>query len=140
MNPNLKHLIAGIQEGENNDWAPLPDSGIVPMEYDINMLAQQINARLQTLPNEVDGYDGIDYINVIFAGTDFQVKAQAFITAIKSVPLVKDVAYVGSSWLDKKSGSYQFVFAIQSIFGDLMFGLSVDSQNQKIAGEVKQAA
>lgn len=140
MNPNLKHLIAGIQEGENNDWAPLPESGIVPMEYDINMLAQQINARLQTLPNEVDGYEGIDYINVIFANTDFQVKAQAFISAIKSVPLVKDVAYVASAWLDKKSGTYQFVFAIQSAFGDLMFGLSVDSQNKTIAGEVKQAA
>lgn len=131
MNITPQKILSGLKEGENNDWAPTVD-GYVQMEYDINMLRQQINGRLQTLPNEVDGYDGIDYINVIFGNTSFEVKAQAFITAIKTLPLVKDVAFVGVSWVNKKDGIIQFVFSIQSTFGDLMFNLGLDTQQRTI--------
>lgn len=131
MSITPQKILSGLKEGDNNDWAPTVD-GYVQMEYDINMLRQQINGRLQTLPNEVDGYDGIDYINVIFGNTSFEVKAQAFITAIKTLPLVKDVAFVGASWVNKKAGIIQFVFSIQSTFGDLMFNLGWDTQQRTI--------
>lgn len=131
MNPTLQKVIAGFKEGEDNDWAPAVD-GYIQMEYNLDFLRQQINARLQTLPNEVDGFDGIDYVNVIFGNTDFHTKAQALISVIKNTPLVKDVAFVSANWVDKKAGVFQFIFSIQSQFGDLFFSMGIDNQQRSI--------
>ena len=40
-------LLSGYKEGQDNDWAPTVN-GYIQSEYDINMLRQQINARIQT--------------------------------------------------------------------------------------------
>ena len=69
-----KTILSGFKEGENNDWAPTVN-GYIQMEYNIHMLRQQINARIQTLQNEVDGFDGVDYMNVIFGQTSVEQKA-----------------------------------------------------------------
>ena len=127
-------LLSGYKEGLNNDWAPTVD-GYIQEEYDINMLRQQINARIQTLPTEVDDFDGIDYMNVIFANTSVEQKAAAFIDVIQNIPAVKSVTFVSASWVNKVAGTFQFTFAIQSVFGDLQFQIGIDSQNRKILAE-----
>ena len=115
-------LLSGYKEGQDNDWAPTVN-GYIQTEYDINMLRQQINARIQTLPNEVDGFDGIDYMNIIFGNTYVEQKAAAFAEVIQNIPAVKSVTFIIASWIDKVHGTFQFVFDIQSIFGDLQFQL-----------------
>lgn len=124
-------VLAGIKEGPDNDWTPTVN-GFVQMEYDINMLKQQINGRIQTLPNEVDGFSGIDYLNVIFGDTSIQQKAAAFSEIIQNIPAVKDVTFINAAWVDKKSGVFRFTFQIQSIFGDLEFQIGIDGQNRTI--------
>lgn len=127
-------ILSGFKEGQDNDWAPTVN-GYIQTEYDINMLRQQINARIQTLPNEVDGFDGIDYMNVIFGNTSVEQKAAAFSEVIQNIPAVKSVTFISASWLDKKAGTFQFVFDIQSIFGDLQFQFGLDAQNRKVLAE-----
>lgn len=124
-------ILSGIKEGQNNDWAPTVN-GYVQLEYDINMLRQQINGRIQTLPNEVDGFDGIDYMNVIFGNTSVEQKAAAFADVIQNIPTVKSVTFINASWIDKKAGVFQFIFEIQSVFGDLQFQFGIDLQNRTI--------
>lgn len=127
-------LLSGYKEGQDNDWAPTVN-GYIQTEYDINMLRQQINARLQTLPNEVDGFDGIDYMNVIFGQTSVEQKAAAFVEVIQNIPTVKSVTFINAAWIDKVAGTFQFTFQIQSIFGDLQFQIGLDAQNQKVIAQ-----
>lgn len=129
-----KTLMTGFKEGADNDWAPTVN-GYIQEEHDIYMLRQQINARIQTLPNEVDGFDGIDYLNVIFGNTTVEQKAAAFVEIIQNIPAVKSVTFISASWLDKEKGTFQFMFQIQSIFGDLNFGVGLDSQNRTVLSE-----
>lgn len=125
------NLLSGYKEGLNNDWAPTVN-GYIQVEYDIYMLRQQINARIQTLPNEVDGFDGIDYMNVIFGNTSVEQKAAALVEVIQNVPAVKSVTFINASWVDKVAGTFQFTFEIQSVFGDLTFEMGLDTQNRKV--------
>lgn len=127
-------LLSGYKEGQANDWAPTVN-GYIQTEYDIYMLRQQINARIQTLPNEVDGFDGIDYMNVIFGNTSVEQKAAAFVEVIQNVPAVKSVTFINAAWIDKVAGTFQFTFQIQSIFGDLQFQIGLDAQNQKVIAQ-----
>lgn len=129
-----KTLLSGHKEGTDNDWAATID-GYIQNEYDIYMLRQQINARIQTLPNEVDGFDGIDYMNVIFGNTSVEQKAAAFAEVIQNIPAVKSVTFISASWIDKVKGTFQFVFDIQSVFGDLQFQIGLDSQNRKVLAQ-----
>lgn len=129
-----KKILSGFKEGQNNDWAPTVN-GYIQQEYDIYMLRQQINGRIQTLPNEVDGFDGIDYLNVIFSNTSVEQKAAAFVSVIEDIPTVKSVTFISASWIDKKAGIFQFMFNIQSLFGDLKFQLGIDTQNKTILAE-----
>ena len=124
-------LLSGYKEVVGNDWASLVD-GFVPQEYDIYMLKQQINSRIQTLPNEVDGFDGIDYMNVIFGDTSVEQKAAVFVDVIQNIPAVKSVTFINASWIDKIAGTFEFRFDIQSIFGDLQFQIGLDAQNRKV--------
>lgn len=127
-------LLSGYKEGQDNDWAPTVN-GYIQTEYDIYMLRQQINARIQTLPNEVDGFDGIDYMNVIFGNTSVEQKAAAFVEVIQNIPAVKSVTFINAAWIDKVAGTFQFTFQIQSIFGDLQFQIGLDAQNQKVIAQ-----
>ena len=127
-----KSILSGYKEGDNNDWAPAVN-GYVQMEYDINMLRQQINARIQTLPNEVDNFDGIDYMNVIFGNTSVEQKAAVFVSVIQNIPTVKSVQFISASWIDKIKGEFQFIFEIQSIFGDLEFRVGIDQQQRSVS-------
>lgn len=129
-----KTILSGFKEGENNDWAPTVN-GYIQMEYNIHMLRQQINARIQTLQNEVDGFDGVDYMNVIFGQTSVEQKAAALAQVIQNIPTVKNVTFINASWVDKKAGIFQFMFQIQSVFGDLEFQLGIDSQNKTVITE-----
>lgn len=124
-------ILNCIKEGEDNDWAPTVNGNII-LESDVKALKQQINARIQTLPNEVDGFDGIDYLNVIFGNTTWAVKAQALIDVIKEIPSVKDVLYVSSAWTDKIGGEFKITFAIESVFGKINFAFGIDEQNKTI--------
>lgn len=128
------NVLSGFKEGENNDWAPTV-KGYIQTEYDVYMLRQQINARVQTLPNEVDNFDGIDYMNVIFGSTSVEQKAAAFVEVIQNIPAVKGVTFINASWVDKQNGVFKFTFNIQSIFGDLQFQIGLDAQNQKVIAE-----
>lgn len=127
-------LLSGFKEGQDNDWAPTVN-GYIQVEKDIYMLRQQINSRIQTLPNEVDGFDGIDYLNVIFGNTSVEQKAAAFVAVIQNIPTVKSVTFINASWLNKQQGTFQFTFQIQSIFGDLQFQIGLDAQNRKVLAE-----
>ena len=127
-------ILSGYKENIDNDWAPTVD-GYIQSEYDINMLRQQINSRVQTLPNEVDGFDGIEYMNVIFGKTSVEQKAAAFVEVIQNIPTVKSVTFISTSWIDKVEGTFQFTFDIQSVFGDLQFQIGLDSQNRKVLAQ-----
>lgn len=127
-------LLSGYKEGQDNDWAPTVN-GYIQVEKDIHMLRQQINARIQTLPNEVDGFDGIDYMNVIFGQTSVEQKAAAFAEVIQNIPAVKSVTFINAAWVDKIAGTFKFTFEIQSIFGDLQFQIGLDAQNRKVLAE-----
>lgn len=127
-------LLSGYKEGQDNDWAPTVN-GYIQIEKDIHMLRQQINARVQTLPNEVDGFDGIDYMNVIFGQTSVEQKAAALAEVIQNIPAVKGVTFINAAWVDKVAGTFKFTFEIQSIFGDLTFQLGLDAQNRKVLAE-----
>lgn len=127
-------FLSGYKEGQDNDWAPTV-KGYIQTEYDIYMLRQQINARIQTLPNEVDGFEGIDYMNVIFGNTSVEQKAAAFVEVIQNIPAVKSVTFINAAWIDKVAGTFQFTFQIQSIFGDLQFQIGLDAQNQKVIAQ-----
>lgn len=124
-------ILNGIKEGEENDWAPTIN-GYVQMEHDIYMLRQQINARLQTLPNEVDGFDGIDYLNIIFGNTSWAVKAQTLIEVVQNIPAVNDVLYVSANWIDKEKGEFKMTFVVNSLFGKLNFAFGINEQNKTI--------
>lgn len=132
--PTSGKLLSGIKEGTENDWAPTVD-GYVQEEHDIYMLRQQINGRIQTLPNEVDNFSGIDYWNIIFGNTSVEQKAAVLIDVIQNIPTVKEVVFVNASWIDKPNGVFQFIFQIQSVFGDLQFQMGLDAQNRKILTE-----
>lgn len=129
-----KTVLSGYKEGIDNDWAPTVN-GYIQIEKDIHMLRQQINARIQTLPTEVDGFDGIDYMNVIFGSTSVEQKAAAFAEVIQNIPAVKSVTFINAAWIDKATGAFQFTFSIQSIFGDLQFQVGLDAQNKKVIAE-----
>ena len=124
-------LLSGIKEGVDNDWAPTVN-GYVQQEYDIYMLRQQINARIQTLPTEVDDFDGVDYMNIIFGKTSIEQKAAVFVEVIQNIPAVKSVNFINASWIDKVKGEFQFIFEIQSVFGDLEFKIGVDEQQRLV--------
>lgn len=130
----VKSLLSGFKEGVDNDWAPTVN-GYIQIERDIHMLRQQINARIQTLPNEVDGFDGIDYMNVIFGETSVEQKAAAFAEVIQNIPAVKSVQFINASWINKQTGVFQFTFEIQSVFGDLSFQFGLDLQNKKVIAQ-----
>lgn len=129
-----KSLLSGFKEGVDNDWAPTVN-GYIQIERDIHMLRQQINARIQTLPNEVDGFDGIDYMNVIFGETSVEQKAAAFAEVIQNIPAVKSVQFINASWINKQTGVFQFTFEIQSVFGDLSFQFGLDLQSKKVIAQ-----
>lgn len=131
QSPATGKLLSGFKEGEENDWAPTVD-GYIQIEKDLHMLRQQINARVQTLPNEVDGFDGIDYMNVIFGSTSVEQKAAALSEVIQNIPTVKGVTFINASWVDKVAGTFKFTFQIQSIFGDLEFQMGLDAQNRTV--------
>ena len=131
---STKNILSGFKEGVDNDWAPT-NKGYIEIEKDIKMLRQQVNARLQTLPNEVDDFDGIDYMNIIFGGTSVDQKAAALVNVIQNIPTVKNVTFISASWINKASGTFKFTFNIQSIFGDLQFNLGLDAQNKKVIAE-----
>lgn len=126
-----KTVLSGYKEGQDNDWAPTVN-GYIQIEKDIHMLRQQVNARIQTLPNEVDNFDGVDYMNVIFGTTSVEQKAAAIVEVIQTIPAVKGVTFINASWVDKVKGVFQFTFNIQSIFGDLQFNMGLDAQNKKV--------
>lgn len=130
-NPTTGKLLSGFKEGLENDWAPTVN-GYIQLEQDIQMLRQQINARIQTLPNEVDGFDGIDYMNVIFGGTSIEQKAAALADVIQNIPTVKSVTFISATWVDKEKGIFKFTFQVQSVFGDLEFQMGLDAQNRTI--------
>lgn len=134
QNSSSAKLLSGFKEGANNDWAPTVD-GYIQTDQDIIMLRQQINARLQTLPNEVDGFDGVDYINVIFGGTSVEQKAAALAEVIQNIPAVKGVTFINASWVDKEAGIFKFTFNVQSMFGDLQFQFGINSQNRTVNTE-----
>lgn len=127
-------VLSGYKEGIENDWAPTVN-GYIQIEKDIQMLRQQINSRIQTLPTEVDGFDGIDYMNIIFGATSVEQKAAAFVDVIQNIPAVKSVTFISASWVDKVLGTFQFTFSIQSIFGDLQFQIGLDAQNKKVIAQ-----
>ena len=128
---STKNILSGFKEGVDNDWAPT-SNGYIQIEKDIQMLRQQINARIQTLPNEVDNFDGIDYINVIFGSTSVEQKAAALSEVIQNIPAVKGVTFINASWIDKIAGTFKFTFNIQSLFGDIQFNMGLDAQNKKV--------
>ena len=105
----------GFKEGENNDWAPLTPDGYIQMDYDLGIIKQQIDARIKTLPNEVDGYDGVDYLNVVLNDTPISMKAQAVITAIKTLDVVNNVVFVGSSYENNNRDNLKLQFSVDTI-------------------------
>lgn len=123
----------GFKEGENNDWAPLTPDGYIQMDYDLGIIKQQIDARIKTLPNEVDGYDGVDYLNVVLNDTPISMKAQAVITAIKTLDVVNNVVFVGSSYENNNRDNLKLQFSVDTILGQVEYNLSVDSKNKTIS-------
>lgn len=124
---------AGIKEGENNDWAPITEDGYIQQEYDLAMIRQQIDGRVKTLPFEVDGYDGVDYVNVIFNDTPIGVKAQAIIAAIKTVPDVNEVIFVKGEYTDKEKGILRMEFMVDTVLGQVQYELSLNEENKSVA-------
>lgn len=124
---------SGIMEGENNDWAPLTADGYIQQEYDLAMIRQQIDGRVKTLPFEVDGYDGVDYINVILNDTPIAVKAQAVITAIKTIPEVREVIFVRGEYSDKQKGVLRMEFLVDTVLGQVQYDLSIDEENKTVS-------
>lgn len=127
----LEKIMIGIKEGTNNDWADTVD-GYLQIEYDTAMIRQEIDARVKTLPNEVDDYEGIDYLNVIFAQTPILTKAQAIITAIKTVNAVKDVVFSSYEYTDKQAGTLKMSFVIDSVLGQLNYDMFLDESTGTI--------
>lgn len=123
----------GFKEGENNDWTPLTPDGYIQMDYDLGIIKQQIDARIKTLPNEVDGYDGVDYLNVVLNDTPISMKAQAVITAIKTLDVVNNVVFVGSSYENNNRDNLKLQFSVDTILGQVEYNLSVDSKNKTIS-------
>lgn len=121
----LEKIMIGIKEGTNNDWADTVD-GYLQIEYDKAMIRQEIDARVKTLPNEVDDYDGVDYWNVIFNQTPILIKAQAIITAIKTINAVKDVVFNSYEYTDKQAGTLKMSFTVDSILGELNYDMFLD--------------
>lgn len=124
---------SGIMEGENNDWAPLTADGYIQQEYDLAMIRQQIDGRVKTLPFEVDGYDGVDYINVILNDTPIAVKAQAVITAIKTIPEVREVIFTKGEYSDKQKGVLRMEFLVDTVLGQVQYDLSIDEENKTVS-------
>jgi hypothetical protein len=124
---------SGIMEGENNDWAPLTADGYIQQEYDLAMIRQQIDGRVKTLPFEVDGYDGVDYVNVILNDTPIAVKAQAVITAIKTIPEVREVIFTKGEYSDKQKGVLRMEFLVDTVLGQVQYDLSVDEENKTVS-------
>lgn len=124
---------SGLKEGENNDWAPLTEDGYIQQEYDLAMIRQQIDGRVKTLPFEVDGYDGVDYVNVIFNDTPILVKAEAIIQAIKTIPDVQNVIFVRGEYIDKQKGILKMEFMIETILGQVQYELSIDEENKTVS-------
>ena len=124
---------SGIMEGENNDWAPLTADGYIQQEYDLAMIRQQIDGRVKTLPFEVDGYDGVDYVNVILNDTPIAVKAQAVITAIKTIPEVREVIFTKGEYSDKQKGVLRMEFLVDTVLGQVQYDLSIDEENKTVS-------
>jgi hypothetical protein len=124
---------SGIMEGENNDWAPLTEDGYIQQEYDLAMIRQQIDGRVKTLPFEVDGYDGVDYVNVIFNDTPISVKAQAIIKAIKTIPEVKEAIFVKGEYSDKRNGVLRMEFLVDTVLGQVQYDLGLDEENKTVS-------
>ena len=121
---SLEKIMIGIKEGTNNDWADTVD-GYLQIEYDKAMIRQEIDARVKTLPNEVDDYDGIDYLNVIFAKTPILTKAQAVITAIKTINSIKEVEFTDYSF-NKNNNTLKMSFTIETVLGELNYDMFLD--------------
>ena len=97
---------SGIMEGENNDWAPLTADGYIQQEYDLAMIRQQIDGRVKTLPFEVDGYDGVDYVNVIFTKGEYS---------------------------EKQKGVLRMEFLVDTVLGQVQYDLSIDEENKTVS-------
>lgn len=124
--------LIGIKEGENNDWAPTKD-GYLQFENNIAMVRQQIDGRIKTLPGEIDDFDGVDYLNVIFSNTPILTKAQAITEAIQTLDTVKSVEFKGFEVVDRKEGAIRMAFDIDTVFGDLNYSLFLDEENSTIS-------
>ena len=119
-------IMMGVKEGTNNDWADTQD-GYLQTEYDVAMMRQEIDGRVKTLPGEVDDFEGVDYLNIIFAKTSILTKAQAIITAIKTINMVKDVQFVSYDF-DKTTGNLRMSFTVNSVLGDLNYNMFLNEE------------
>ena len=127
----LDKYMVGIKEGEKNDWAET-QNGYLQTEYDLAMIRQEIDARVKTLPGEVDDFDGIDYLNIIFAKTPVLTKAQAVIDAIKTINTVKEVVF-NSYDFNKTTGILKMNFAVNTVLGDVNYEMSLDEENKTVS-------
>lgn len=127
----LDKIMIGVKEGDNNDWADTQD-GYLQTEYDIAMIRQEIDGRVKTLPGEVDDFEGVDYLNIIFAKTSVLTKAQAVITAIKTINAVKDVQFTSYEF-DKTTGVLRMSFTVNSVLGDLNYNMFLDENASTVS-------
>lgn len=127
-------IYSGIKEGQDNDWAPTKN-GFLQYETDLAMVRQMVDARVKTLPNEVDGYAGLDYWNIIFGQTPLMTKVRAVIQAIQTVPVVSQVMFVQSSWLSHDEGLLSMSFNIGTSLGDLKYQMTLDQSQKTISTE-----
>lgn len=125
-------IYTGVKEGQNNDWAPTVN-GILQTETNLAMVRQMIDGAIKTLPNEVDGYAGVDYWNVIFGNTPLLTKVRAVITAIQTVPTVSQVLFVQGAWENKTQGILRMAFNIQTTMGELMYQISINQSNNTVS-------
>lgn len=132
----MEKILLGFRQVDTGDYAPLTEDGYVQMASDRDMLAQMITGYVQTLPNEIDGVDGVDYPTIIFGLSPIATKAQALISAINKVQGVSNVIATGMAWADKANGILSFTFRIESIFGEIDYQMLVDPKNADILGDV----
>lgn len=132
-------VYTGIKEGDNNDWAPTVN-GYIQTENNLAMVRQMIDGHIKTLPNEVDGYDGLDYWNIIFGKTPMMTKVRAIIESIQTVPTVSQVLFVQGAWSDKESGVLNMAFNISTSMGDLLYQLSINQNTKQVITNFVQSS
>lgn len=127
-------IYSGIKEGEGNDWAPTKN-GFLQIETDLAMVRQMVDASVKTLPNEVDGFAGLDYWNIIFGQTPVMTKVRAVIQAIQTVPVVSQVMFIQSSFVSRQDGILSMSFNIATSLGDLKYQIELDQNSKTLRSE-----